>query len=142
MTRLLPLLMAAAACGCTSNTVVFPHPNQVQSTSGPVRYTAIAGREGRVAMAMSLNADCTPSGIPTIRVPNPPAHGTTAIRPGNYYPNYGQQTQRATCDLKPEPGVALFYQPAEGYLGPDTLLIEIIYPDGTDRTTSLALTVK
>lgn len=142
MNRILSTLLAATLCACTNNMIVLPRPDQAQRVPGTVRYTAVAGRESRLNTVMSLNADCTSRGIPTIRVPSPPAHGTTSVRDGDYYPTFGPLTQRASCNLKPEPGAAVFYQPAEGYVGPDSLSMEIIYPDGQDHTINYDLTVK
>ncbi len=132
--------------GCelnSGNTVVLPI---TQTTARALheqrRFVAVAGRRSRLRTAFSLNPDCTTAGFVDYRLVTLPTHGTAAVEQGLFYPDYPAGSVRAACDQHRQPGVALFYMPAPGYVGPDFLTLLAILPDGIQRTVDYRLDVE
>jgi hypothetical protein len=134
---------ALLLAGCTTNTaVIVPMVVAPQSGRLPLEFTVLSGQPTMLRRVFMLNADCSVSSYPAIRVTSTPTHGYVTIARGAYYPNYPLTNQRYACNLKPQAGVAVFYQSDLGYLGPDNMTLDVIRADGVDRTLDYHLIVK
>ena len=138
------MALAIAVGGCTlvsGNTVVVPGHAEA---AGPrvVRVLVAAGRQSRLERGFSLNPDCSTVGYFTYRVLTAPQHGTvsSAIEPS--YPDFPAGSLRAACDLHPTPGAAFFYTPLPSYVGPDTVTVLNVRPNGTAFEVTFAIEVR
>ena len=122
-----------------------PPPGPADARTG-LRYTVpfavVENRRSRINAWFDLNPDCSVADTVTVRLLGPPAHGTLAIEPGRFYPNFPRQDQRYPCNLHPRRGIAGFYRPASGYTGPDRFTIAVITPTGRAWTSDFRLDVK
>ncbi len=153
---LLPVLAAAGLCGCVTSTNV--NTNQTAAGGAPAArpaspriivvrqvphvFVVATGRRTRLSSFLSLNVDCSRAAYYTVRIVAPPAHGTASVEQGRYYPNYPPANPHSVCNASPQDGMALFYQSAPGYLGPDLLEVQAIAPDGRAQLIDYHLDVK
>jgi hypothetical protein len=137
------LLGALLLAGCTTNTaIIVPVVVAPQSGTFALDFSVASGKRAMLRKVFDLNADCSLAAYADIRVKTPPGHGTVTIVQGDYYPDYPLGNQRYTCNLKRQAGMAAFYQSDPGYVGPDSLTLEIVNPAGGDRILHYHLSVK
>jgi len=104
--------------------------------------TALVGQTTAIDFAYDVNPDCSVKEIPTIRVINPPVHGTVQIFEKEDFTAFAQSNSRFDCNKKKSKGAAISYTPNPGYVGGDYLEFETFFSNGTDRTAKIAITVK
>jgi hypothetical protein len=90
----------------------------------------------------SVHPDCTPAGLPTVRVTGTPSHGTVSLRRATGFSNFPANNQRYRCNLKRTPVVELLYTPQTGFTGSDYLMTDSIFPDGTSRQDKFTISVR
>lgn len=133
-------VVAVTLSGCTRPTTPTPLPQP--RPPAIVNKTALAGQTIRIDFIASINPDCSVRAVPTVRIVDPPANGTTQIKEVEDFTTYPTANPRSACNKAKSPGVELTYTPNPGYLGSDYLTYETITADGYDRTLKIALTVK
>jgi hypothetical protein len=104
--------------------------------------TVAAGTTLRLVFASSVNPDCTSRGLNTIRVTQPPVHGTARAEKAKDFPRFPPSNVRVACNTTKVPGMTLLYTPEPGFVGSDYLVFDTISPDGADREFRVALTIK
>ena len=107
----------------------------------PVDRAAVSGRMQRISLFYSLNPDCAVRGEVAIRVTSAPAHGAVHLEQGSDFPNFTRDNARYECNKQQVPVQALFYQSGAGYSGPDSFVVEVLYPDGNSYTTRFRIDV-
>lgn len=107
-----------------------------------IPFAVAENRPSRINAWFDLNPDCSVAGTATVRLLDPPMHGTMIVKPGRFYPNFPKQDQRYSCNLRPRPGIAGFYRPVPGYTGRDSFTIAVITPTGSAWTSDFHLEVK
>jgi len=109
-----------------------------------VEVTRIAVRDQklRVATLFDLNPDCSVIGIPTVRILEPSKNGSVTFENGSGFPNYPASNSRVKCNASSVDAELIFYMPGSGYVGVDSVTVEIIYPDGTASKRRYAIEVK
>jgi hypothetical protein len=107
-----------------------------------VTRTAVQDQRLRMATLFDLNPDCSVIGIPTVRILEPPKSGTVSVEKGNGFPSFPENSSRAKCNAGSVDGEFVFYMPKPGYVGSDSVMVEVIYPDGTAATRHYAIEVK
>jgi hypothetical protein len=103
---------------------------------------ASSGEKQKINDFISINPDCTATGIPKISIVTPPAHGTTIVEQGEAYPNFPKDNVRSACNTRKVPAVLLYYQSAPGYTGNDIPVIEVVFPGGGLRHETYTITVR
>lgn len=103
---------------------------------------AVRDQKLRVATLLDLNPDCSVVGIPTVRILDPSKKGSVTFEKGAGFPNYPTNNARAKCNTSSVDGELIFYMPESGYVGSDSVTVEIIYPDGNAVTRRYAIEVK
>jgi hypothetical protein len=132
----LPLLGA-----CIIDATTRP-PANVDGTHYTLAYVTPANTTRELNHWVSLNADCTPNGTFTVRLIQPPAHGTALVQTGQFHVSYGTGNDRHACNMQTHPGIGITYTPAPNYVGPDLLTISVINPKGRTWTTDFHLSVR
>jgi hypothetical protein len=104
-----------------------------------IRKTAAAGGVLILAHYASVNPDCTSKGKVVVRLVNAPAHGSIALKQGSDFTTFSGAKQ---CNVRKVEGVTAVYRPDRGFVGPDVLGVDIIYPSGRERFQNYTITVK
>jgi hypothetical protein len=107
-----------------------------------VARTATRDQRLRVATFFDLNPDCSVIGIPTIRVLEASKNGNVIFEKGSGFPAFPENNPRSKCNASSLDGEIIFYTPEPGYSGPDSVMVEIIYPDGTAGRRHYTIEVK
>jgi len=110
--------------------------------SGTFSPVAIAGKPLRLGHFANLNPDCSPIGQPDVRVTKAPDHGVVTVGAGVGYTNFVPANPRNHCNMRATPGANAFYTSSGGYTGPDTVVLDVIFPTGEERQFSYNLNVK
>jgi len=105
-------------------------------------YTAAANRTSTLADFMAVDAGCATLGQSIVRVTTPPQHGTLAIRNGTAHPSYNKADSRSQCGHTRALATFARYTPTRGYTGPDSVMLDVIYPRGGERTVTFHIDVK
>jgi hypothetical protein len=92
--------------------------------------------------AYALNPDCTSSGPIEIRKIQEPEHGTVEFPTADVFPTYGHDTKFAKCNEKKTTAVLINYKSADGYVGPDTFGVLVMYANGMAREVHYKMIVR
>jgi tetratricopeptide (TPR) repeat protein len=101
-----------------------------------------AEQKSRLEFLYSLNPDCSSEGQMVVRTSEPPQHGMLTIENGQEATNFPKDNQRFACNNQKSDGVFVFYQPAPGYTGTDSITVYVIFPFGTASTRHYSIEVK
>jgi hypothetical protein len=93
----------------------------------------------RLAHFASVNPDCTSRGVTVVRVTDAPTHGAVQIRRERSFTTFRKQQQ---CDDQRVDGTTVEYRPERGYLGPDRVGLDVIYPTGNERMRVYDISVR
>jgi len=128
--------VAAVLAGLLSS-VAWPGAASAQTT-----FNVATGHEVKVSSWVSINPDCTPTGQIVMRVTQAPQHGRVSIRNAAVFPNFPSSNVRSVCNRRRVPGVEAHYRPESGYLGFDSVSLEMISPGGVYRSYTANIQVR
>jgi hypothetical protein len=80
--------------------------------------------------------------MPTVRVVEQPKSGKVAVENGTGFSRFPANNVRSKCNSNRLEGTVLSYTPNPGYAGADSVLVDIIYPDGNASKRHYAIEVK
>jgi hypothetical protein len=103
---------------------------------------AVADQPLRVAFLYDLNPDCSLIGVPTVRILEPPKSGQVTVEKGAGFTNSPANNLRSKCNADRTDGAVMTYVPNPGYKGMDTVVADIIYPDGFAKKRRYAIEVR
>lgn len=133
---------AAPAFAQDATTPVPPAPAQAAPATPPSTTTVERSAKGPTAKAiqvgvyLNVQPDCTSGTLPAIRLVAPPANGTVSIKRGKVTAtNYKQ------CLALEVPGFIAFYQSKPDFVGVDTAIIEVKYPQGRTELQRITINV-
>jgi hypothetical protein len=106
-----------------------------------VKRTAVIDQPLNLDFLYSINPDCSSDGVADVRTIEDPRHGRLTIEKGSGFTNFPQENPRQVCNRRRSEGVQMHYRPEEGYLGPDSLTVDIIYNNGTSSKRHYAVVV-
>jgi hypothetical protein len=89
-----------------------------------------SGRPLKLYDAVATNPDCTSAGSVVLRVVEGPEHGRVSIRQTGIFPNFPAGNIRSVCNRRRVPGVEATYVSQRGYLGADSVVLEVLFPAG------------
>jgi hypothetical protein len=101
-----------------------------------------AGQTLKLDHFANLNPDCSSAGDIAVRVLQDPANGKIAIKQAADFSTYPPFNPRSHCNDRRTPGVSVFYTPNQNYLGPDSVIFDIIFANGLERSDTFHLSVK
>lgn len=105
------------------------------------RYVA-GGQTIQLYFAASVNPDCSAAGQPTIRITKPPEHGRAGLAKARDFVFFQQSNVRSECNRRRVSGVAVRYTAQRGYVGYDSVSVEIFYPKGAHRSGTFNVNVR
>ena len=91
---------------------------------------------------MTLNPDCSPVGYPSAQLVSGPSNGAVTMFKGAAFPAYPSDNPRSACIKRRVPGTIIEYRPRRDFTGSDSFTVNVIFPDGTERTDTFNITVK
>ena len=117
-------------------------PAQAAPATPPSTTTVERSAKGPTAKAiqvgvyLNVQPDCTSGTLPAIRLVAPPANGTITLKQGKVTAtNYKQ------CLALQVPGFIAFYQSKPDFVGVDTAIIEVKYPQGRTELQRITINV-
>lgn len=132
---LIAYVFAILNSGCVST----PQNN---AASMPIQKTTFSGTVQSVYHFYSLNADCTPNGLPTIEVVKAPSHGSIQVENVEGFTEYPSTNQRYECNKQRSPIVAAAYISEKAFVGTDIFTLKGIFPSGDTSTKEFLVSVK
>ena len=127
--RVLTSIVMAAACVLLSTAIAM-----AQSL------TTLSGKPIQVYYHTdTINPDCTTNSQTTLRVAQPPQHGTVQIVRSRVFHSFPANNVRSVCNNRRLTGVVAYYNPQRGYVGTDWFSLEFFTSGG--RTGSRNYTV-
>jgi hypothetical protein len=125
-----------------------PAPQPVQPPTAPtaletleIKRTAAADQPARLDFLYAINPDCSSVGVASVRTIEEPKHGKLTIGKGSGFSSFRQDNPRQACNRQRSEGMLMYYQPEPGYLGSDSLTVDVIYGDGNSRKRHYAIAV-
>lgn len=109
--------------------------------SAQAAYVA-AGKTVKLYFAASVNPDCSNAGQPTVRVTKSPEHGKVALLQTHDFTFFQESNVRSACNRRRVSGVAVRYTAQRGYVGYDSVGIEIFYTSGRRRSGTFNINVQ
>lgn len=99
-----------------------------------------SGKPLMLYAAYSTNPDCSSAGNVVLRVTQSPEHGRVSIRQTGVFPQFPEANPRSACNRRRVPGVQAIYTSQRGYLGPDSVVLEVLFPAG--RGVRMSFTIR
>jgi hypothetical protein len=106
-----------------------------------IKSTAVVDQPLRVDFLYSINPDCSSIGVAAVRTIEEPKHGKLTVGKGSGFTNFPKDNPREACNRRRSEGMLMYYRPDAGYLGPDSLTVEVIYGNGASRKRHYAIGV-
>ena len=88
-----------------------------------------------------INPDCSSIGVASVRTIEEPKHGKLTVAKGTGFSSFPKENPRQACNRRRSEGMMMYYRPEPGYLGPDSVTVDVIYGDGNARKRHYAITV-
>jgi hypothetical protein len=100
-----------------------------------------SGRPLKLYHAYSTNPDCSSAGTVVLRVVQGPEHGRVSIAQTGVFPKFPESNLRNVCNRRRVAGVQATYVSQRGYLGPDFVVLQVLFPAGREKSVSIAIRV-
>lgn len=100
-----------------------------------------AGNEARISAMHVLNADCTATAIPDIRVVTQPTKGELRLENMQHAVDRDKNDNRFHCNGKIVDAVGIFYK-AKDDKGQDRVVLDVDFKNGTVRRYSYTLNLR
>lgn len=123
----------------------FESPANNSSAPPPVQEKtlfAVVDQQLQVDFLYDLNPDCSPIGVPAVRIVGPPKNGRLVIENGPGFPKFGETNPRFKCNDQRVGGSVVSYISNPGFVGVESITLEITYPEGRSRQRRYAIEVK
>jgi hypothetical protein len=141
--------LALTACSRSATQVVVANvpqqvaqkPVQTPAQNAPVAKGAESGKKQLLGSASAIAADCSSEGYPTVKITKGPPNGQMAIERGETIASYPKDNPRFACNSQKIPSIIFYYTSNSGYTGMDNVSLEILFPDGTLKNFSFAISV-
>lgn len=93
-------------------------------------------KEVQIGVYINVRPDCTSGPLPTIRLANPPTSGKVVVKTAKM-----KATNYKTCLALEVPAYVAFYKSPPDFLGDDTLIIEVKFPEGRTEIQKITVNV-
>ena len=109
-------------------------------TYGSYSKTMAAGKTLLLTHYASINGDCSSRGPVEVRVVSGPTSGAIRVTQGSGYSHFTGDYQQ--CNAYRVFGANVTYAPQKGFVGSDSVQLDVIYPSGFERLETFTITVK
>jgi molybdopterin/thiamine biosynthesis adenylyltransferase len=120
-------LIAIGAAGCQTTEL---RPNANWGRTDVYERSTLQGRTISVENFYNLNESCRSIGVPSLRIASQPLAGRIYARNEMSNPSYTRSNPRFKCNSRSAPTLGVYYTPAPGFVGRDTMDIEVFWTDG------------
>lgn len=103
---------------------------------------ALSGERTKMGQSYNLNADCTAATMPSIKLVQPPAHGSVEFVSEKISSHYPTGAPQIRCNSRKSPGVSEYYTSNSGYSGKDVYKVRVSYGEGTIKDVTVNLNVR
>ena len=100
-----------------------------------------SGRPLMLYEANSTNPDCSSAGAVVLRVAQGPEHGRVGVRSTGVFPRFPESNPRSVCNRRRVAGMRATYVSQRGYIGPDAVVLEVLFPNGQGRRVTMSIRV-
>ena len=107
-----------------------------------VEKSAPSGGQIEIAFLFDLNPDCSSNWSFDVKTKLAPVNGVINIRRGFGYPHVSSISRLSACSDKRMPVVQVYYKSTKGYVGPDKVILDTIFHDGSEFIYQVNITVK
>jgi hypothetical protein len=101
-----------------------------------------SGQTIKLYFVASVNPDCSAAGQPTVRITKPPEHGRASVKHTRDFVTFQPSNTRSACNQRRVSGVNISYTAQRGYIGYDSVGVEIFYPSGAHRSGTFNVSVR
>ena len=130
--RVLTSVVMAAACVLLSTAIAMAQT-----------LTTLSGKPIRVySHTDTINPDCTTVSQTTMRVSQPPQHGTVQIVRSRVFGNFAANNVRSACNTRRVTGLVAYYNPQRGYVGTDWFSLEYFTATGGTGSRNYTVNVR
>ena len=139
------MALSLVSCISRQETAIIQTPAAQARPAGPVMLnkTVLANQTIEVFAMTSVNPDCTPAQLATVRITQQPVHGTAKVTQDQAYPSFPATNTRSSCNKTKTPSVSVKYTPEEGFTGSDLMSVEAFTASGGDTNEiKILITVK
>jgi Domain of Unknown Function with PDB structure (DUF3857)/Transglutaminase-like superfamily len=122
-----------------------PPPRPVETKAPPVTEMTsqvIADQSRQIGFLYEIKPDCSTAAFATVSTIESPRHGKLSIDRGTGYSNFPQSNPRFDCNKNQSEGVKIAYEPDRGFIGDDTLTVDILYADKSVSRRHYAIKVE
>jgi hypothetical protein len=102
--------------------------------------TMVAGGTLLLSHYANVNADCSSRGPVEVRVVSGPTSGAVRVTQGLGYSHFTGDYQQ--CSASKVSGANATYVPQKGFVGWDSVQLDVIFPNGFERIETFSITVK
>lgn len=89
-----------------------------------------------------LDDDCRSPGPVVINLVTPPSNGDISEGPRSRRLSYGAGRRLAACNGTKVRGLEIYYRSAPGYTGPDSYVVERVFPNGDAQRFRIGVSVR
>jgi hypothetical protein len=89
-----------------------------------------------------LDDGCRSPGLVTINLVTPPQNGEISQGPRAAHPSYAATSHLAACNKVKVRGTEIYYRSTPGYQGPDSYVVERVFPNGDAQQFRIHLPVR
>ena len=128
-------IVAMLISGCVT-------PPQGVPASTAIQKTTFSGRILNVWYFYTVQMDCTPGELPTVRVTSAPSHGSVQLQNVEHFTEFPATNQRFECNKKKSPSVVVVYTSNKTFVGVDKFTVKCVFPSGDVQTKEFLITVE
>ncbi|MBB2683527.1 UNVERIFIED_ORG: hypothetical protein GGD47_001099 [Rhizobium etli] len=103
---------------------------------------AVSGERTKMGQSYNLNANCTAATMPSIKLVQPPAHGSVEFVSEKIFSHYSTGAPQIRCNSRKSPGVSEYYTSNSGYSGKDMYKVRVSYGEGTIKDVTVNINVR
>ena len=104
--------------------------------------TTTSGKPLKLNFSNTTNPDCSSAGQTVVRLTQAPQHGRVTISKASDFPSFPVGNPRHDCNRRRVAGTRTVYVSQRGYVGTDSVAIEIIFASGGTARRSYTIYVK
>ncbi len=108
----------------------------------PVYKVVRSGALAPMGFHSYLEHGCRSPGPVAINLVVPPQNGTVSEGPRSAFPSYRAWSPLAACDRMKVSGLQVYYRSAPGYTGPDSYVVERVFPNGDAQRFRINVSVR
>ncbi len=131
--------MLAERCGAVALAMALAAGAQAQ-TYGNFRMTMASGGTLLLFHYANVHPDCTSVGPVEVRVLTAPSSGVVRTAQKAGYSRFNGDFVK--CNTQKALGASVSYAPQKGFIGTDTVQLDVFYPGGLERVDTYTITVK